>query len=74
MGTTKIGAFNLSPDVASEMLAAPLNPNGRPNSDVIRPWVNAMDITRRPRGMFIIDFGTDMSEKDAALYECRLST
>ncbi len=69
MGTTKIGAFDLSPDVARKMLSAPLNPNGRPNSDVVRPWVNAMDVTRCPRGMFIIDFGTDMSEADAALYE-----
>lgn len=69
MGTTKVGAFDISPDVAAAMLSAPLNPNGRPNSDVIRPWVNAMDITRRPRGMFVIDFGATMTESDAALYE-----
>ena len=55
--------------LAQEMLAAPLNPNGRPNSDVVRPWVNGMDITRRPRGMWIIDFGVDMPEEQAALYE-----
>ena len=47
----------------------PLNPNGRTNSDVIRPWVNGQDITGRPRDMWIIDFGTNMSEADAALYE-----
>jgi type II restriction/modification system DNA methylase subunit YeeA len=69
MGTTKIGAFDIAPDVAARMLSAPLNPNGRPNSDVVRPWVNGMDITRRPRGMFAIDFGTEMKEADAALYE-----
>jgi type II restriction/modification system DNA methylase subunit YeeA len=69
MGTTKIGAFDISRDVAAAMLSAPLNPNGMPNSDVIRPWVNAMDITRRPRGMFVIDFGATMPEADAALYE-----
>ena len=69
MGITRIGAFDLSPDIARGMLAAPKNPNGRPNSDVVRPWVNALDITRRPRGMFIIDFGPHMSEADAALYE-----
>lgn len=51
------------------MLAQGGNPNGRPNSDVVRPWVNGMDITRRPRGYHIIDFGTDMSLEDAALYE-----
>ena len=69
MGTTKVGAFDIDPDIARKMLAAPLNPNGRPNSDVVRPWVNGLDITRRPRGMYIIDFGVDMSEEDAALYE-----
>ncbi len=69
MGTTKIGAFDISPDLAAKMLAAPLNPNGRTNSDVVKPWVNAMDLTRRPRGMFVIDFGATMPEADAALYE-----
>ncbi|MGH9598708.1 MAG: class I SAM-dependent DNA methyltransferase, partial [Terracidiphilus sp.] len=69
MGTTKVGAFDLDPETARRMLAAPLNPNGRPNSDVVRPWVNALDITRRPRGMYIVDFGVDMPEEEAALYE-----
>jgi type II restriction/modification system DNA methylase subunit YeeA len=69
MGTTKVGAFDLDPETARKMLAAPLNPNGRPNSDVVRPWVNALDITRRPRGMYIVDFGVDMPEEEAALYE-----
>jgi hypothetical protein len=69
MGTTKIGAFDITPDIAKQMLSAPVNPNGRPNSDVVRPWVNAQDITGRPRGMFTIDFGVTMNESDAALYE-----
>lgn len=69
MGTTKIGAFDISPDVAAKMLAAPVNPNGLPNSNVVRPWVNAMDLTRRPRGMSIIGFGAKMPETEAALYE-----
>ncbi len=69
MGTTKVGAFDLDPETARKMLAAPINPNGRPNSDVVRPWVNGLDITRRPRGMYIIDFGVDMPEEEAALYE-----
>jgi len=69
MGTTKIGAFDIDAETACKMLAAPLNPNGRPNSDVVRPWVNARDITHRPRGMYIIDFGVNMPEDEAALYE-----
>lgn len=69
MGDTKGGPFNIPGDLARRWLALPLNPNGRPNSDVVRPWVNSMDITRRPRGMWIVDFGVDMAELEAALYE-----
>ncbi len=69
MGTTKIGPFDIEAETARKLLSAPLNPNGHPNSDVVRPWVNALDITRRPRNMFIIDFGTDTTESEAALYE-----
>lgn len=69
MGTTKIGAFDLSREDGERMLRLPVNPNGRPNSDVVRPWVNAFDIARRPRGMYIIDFGTSINEMQAALYE-----
>ena len=69
MGDTKGGPFDIPPDLARKMLAATGNPNGRPNSDVMRPWVNGLDITRRPRDYYIIDFGTDMSLEEAALYE-----
>ena len=51
------------------MLAAPVNPNGRSNSDVLRPGLMALDITQYPRRMWIIDFGIDMPEEEAALYE-----
>jgi type II restriction/modification system DNA methylase subunit YeeA len=69
MGTTKAGAFELEPDVARKMLSVPLNPNGRPNADVVRPWINSLDIARRPRGVFIIDFEPETTETAAALYE-----
>jgi type II restriction/modification system DNA methylase subunit YeeA len=69
MGDTKGGPFDVAPEVAEEMLAAIGNPNGSPNSDVVRPWVNGLDITRRPRDFHIVDFGTNMSLEDAALYE-----
>ncbi len=68
MGDTKGGSFDISGALAAEMLAAPLNPNGRPNADVIKPWVNASDIGGRNRGMWIIDFGI-MPAEQAALYE-----
>ena len=69
VATVKGGAFDIRGEVAREMLRTPTNVNGRPNSDVVVPWVNAMDVTRRPRDMFIIDFGTDMPEAEAADYE-----
>lgn len=69
MGDTKGGAFDVVGDVARIWLQAPTNPNGRPNSDVLKPWINGMDITRRAAGKWIIDFGWTMSEQDAALYE-----
>ena len=69
MGDTKSGTFDISGDLAREWLRLPANPNRRPNADVLKPWVNGMDLTRRPAGKWIVDFGWEMSEADAALYE-----
>jgi type II restriction/modification system DNA methylase subunit YeeA len=69
MGDTKGGAFDVPGARTREWLCAPLNPNGRPNSDVLRPWANGLDVTRRSRDMWIIDFGWTMTEAEAALYE-----
>ena len=68
-GTTKNGPFDVSGELARQWLRLPANPNGRPNSDVLKPWVNGMDLTRRTADKWIIDFGWTMSENDAALYE-----
>ena len=59
----------ISGDKAWEWLRAPANPNGRPNSDVLRPWMNGMDVTRRPSGKWIVDFGWRMAREEAGLYE-----
>ena len=69
MGDTKGGPFDVPGDLAREWLRLPANPNGRRNSDVLKPWVNGMDLTRRPAGKWIVDFGWSMREEDAALYE-----
>ena len=69
MGDTKSGAFDVPGDLAREWLRQPSNPNGQPNADVLKPWVNGMDLTRRPAGKWIVDFGWQMTEADAALYE-----
>ena len=69
MGDTKGGAFDIQGTLARDWLTRPLNPNGRPNADVLRPWVNGLDIARRHRDMWIIDFGWEMGESEAALYQ-----
>ncbi len=69
MGDIKGGAFDIPGDRAREWLRLPANPNGRPNADVLKPWINGMDVTRRPSGKWIIDFGNQMSEAAAALFE-----
>ena len=64
----KAGKFDIPGSRAREMLLQPTNINSRSNQDVVLPWVNGLDVTRRPRDMFIIDFAA-MPEADAAAYE-----
>jgi len=67
MGTTKQGPFDMDEETALSWLERP-NPHGRPNSDVLVPWLNGRDITQRSRSMWIVDcYG--LSEHDAARYE-----
>ena len=69
MGDTKGAPFDVPGDLAAEWLRLPANPDGRYNTDVLKPWTNGMDVTRRAAGKWIIDFGWQMSEEEAALYE-----
>ena len=69
MGDTKGGPFDVPGEQAREWLREPANPNGRPNSDVLGPWMNGMDVMRRPSDKWIVDFGWDMVREEAALYE-----
>lgn len=63
------GAFGLSGDEARAMLSLPLNTNGRNNSDVVRPLWNGIDVLRRHKDRWVVDFGATMSEEEAAHYE-----
>ena len=67
-GVDKIGPFDIPESVAVTMMAQ-FNPDGRSNRDVIKRWINGEDITDRPRNMWAIDFGADMPQIEAALYE-----
>ena len=62
-GVPKVGKFELKQEEALRLLAEP-NPSLRPNSDVVRPWMNGLDVTRRPKHLWIIDF--NVRDKDAA--------
>ncbi len=69
LGSQKAGPFDLDEVTASAMLAAP-NPDGRHNRDVIRLRANGRDVTSGARSLgWVIDFGTDTPEREAALYE-----
>ena len=68
MGDTKGGPFDIPESMARRFLSQP-NPDGRDNADVVRPWINGSDITRRSRGMWIVDFPPGTSMEEAALYE-----
>ncbi|MCI0398836.1 MAG: class I SAM-dependent DNA methyltransferase [Chloroflexi bacterium] len=64
----KGGPFDIDAPLARKMHEAS-NPSGRNNADVVRPFINALDITHRPRNMWIIDFGAQTALKEAELYE-----
>lgn len=68
-GIQKTGPFDVSGDVARSWLLMPLNPNGRPNADVVKPYWNGLDLTRRPRDFWLLDFPLNTDEGDISLYE-----
>ncbi len=69
VGGQRTGKFDLPFEDAELMLDEPANPNGRPNSDVVFPFIAGADLTGRPSGRHVIDFGSDLSRQEAALYE-----
>ena len=68
MGDTKGGPFDIPFALARTLLDTP-NVNGRPSSDVVTPWCNGLDVTRRTRDMWVIDYPIGTAEADASLYD-----
>lgn len=60
--------FVVDSAAASRLLAAGGNPNGRPNSDVIRRYWSGDEALGRPRDRFVIDFGSTATESEAQAY------
>ncbi|WP_210267748.1 class I SAM-dependent DNA methyltransferase [Rhizobium ruizarguesonis] len=69
VGVILNGSFEISGNQARNLLTRPLNVNGKPNSDVIRPTLNGDDFNGDRPDKWVIDFGTSISAADAALYE-----
>jgi hypothetical protein len=67
-GTKKYGKFEIEGSIARSWLTSP-NPNGISSAEVIRPWSNGADVTKRRQDYWIIDFGTDRTLDEAALFE-----
>ena len=68
MGDTKGGPFDIPFSVASDLINQP-NPDGRKNYDVVLRRANGKDVTSRPSGTWIIDFGVTLPYAESALYE-----
>lgn len=67
-GGIKRGPFDLPEAWAAAVLQASGNPTGKPNSDVVVPYVNGMDLARRRRDTWIIDFGHQLTQLEASRY------
>ncbi|MBW8009676.1 MAG: class I SAM-dependent DNA methyltransferase [Chloroflexi bacterium] len=68
MGVTPAGPFDIPADIARKLLSTSNDSKDRLNSDVIKPYYNGTDITRRVRDIWIIDFGVQMKQAEATLY------
>ncbi|MDE2854559.1 MAG: N-6 DNA methylase [Chloroflexota bacterium] len=60
----KRGPFDMDGRLAKSMIDA--DPK---NQEVLKPIANGMDVTRRPRGKWIVDFGVDAPIEVAQRYE-----
>ncbi len=67
-GLAKVGHFDIPGAIARHWLLL-LNPHGQTNAEVLTPWVNGSDITRRSADTWLIDYGNQFSEMEAACYE-----
>ncbi|MEI7733052.1 MAG: DNA methyltransferase, partial [Verrucomicrobiota bacterium] len=55
IGTTKGGDFDIIENEALSLLSSEGNPNGKPNSDVLKPILNGKDVLSRTPQRWLID-------------------
>jgi hypothetical protein len=68
IGAAMHGPFALEAANAIEYLKSP-NAKGCPNSDVVRPWANALTITKRETDLWIVDVPPHLTVEATAFYE-----
>ncbi|MFL5243584.1 MAG: type IIL restriction-modification enzyme MmeI [Gemmataceae bacterium] len=68
IGPKKAGEFNIPLPVALEWCRLP-NPNLKPNSDVLAPWINGTSLVGNHPAQWIVDTGPDMPLEAFCLYE-----
>lgn len=68
LGIQKSGPFDIEGSVARGWMLEPKNPNGRWNSEVLRPYWNGDDVTGRPRDFWLIDLPLNLSEFEASVF------
>ena len=66
IGISMHGPFDIDEAMATGMLKQPSNPCGRPNSTVVRPILNAYEITSRIERRWIVAFPPDSDQIMAA--------
>jgi hypothetical protein len=67
-GSQQKAKFDIPPQLAIALLVAP-NPTDLPNSDVVKPSLNGIQVLRETHESYVIDFGEENRLGQAALYE-----
>ena len=68
VGTSKKASFDIPGDLARSWLALP-NPHGQSNAEVVKPWINGSDLVKAPSDTWIVDFGVERPQAEAALFD-----
>ena len=68
VGDVKSGRFDVPETDARPLLLDP-NPHDTPNSQVMLPWINSLDVLRRPRHVWIIDFVDNQNQAVCSRFE-----
>ena len=69
IGVSMHGPFDFDEAKAISFLEIGGNPDGRTNSSVVRPILNAFEITKRAEKRWVVAFEPDSRWEDASLYE-----